>query len=169
VVARLDGGWLAYWAALEPSRIWRGEIWRLVTWPFVELTPLSLILTCVAIYHFGGELSYRWGERRLRRFAIELVLAAGVVTCLLDAAFHHGVARCGGWAIADALVIAWARQFPTAVLQFYGVLKLQGRSIVQLVVATSIVYALYAGPIAMAPELVACLGAAMYPRAWLQR
>ena len=53
---------------------------------------MALIFTCVAIYHFGGELSYRWGERRLRRFAIELVLAAGVVTCLLDASFHHGIA-----------------------------------------------------------------------------
>jgi hypothetical protein len=130
---------------------------------------MALIFTGVAIYHFGGELAVRWGERRLRRFAIELVLAAGVATCLLDAAFHHGVARCGGWAIADALVIAWARQFPSATLQLYGVLQLQGRSIVRLVVATSIVYALYAGPIAMAPELVACIGAALYPRAWLQR
>jgi hypothetical protein len=133
-----------------------------VTWPFVELSPMSLIVTCVAIHHFGGELSARWGERRLRRFASELVLAAATATCVLDAIFHHDIARCGGWAIADALVIAWARQFPSAILQFYGVLKLSGSEIVKLVVATSIVYAIYIGPIAMAPELVACIGAATY-------
>ncbi|HEY1546398.1 MAG TPA: rhomboid family intramembrane serine protease [Kofleriaceae bacterium] len=168
LVAMLDHRF-ATLAALEPSRIWRGELWRLVTWPFVERSPMSLIFTCVAIYHFGGQLAYRWGERRLRRFAIELVLAAAVATCLADAVLHHGIARCGGWAIADALVIAWARQFPTATLQLYGVLQLQGRAIVKLVVATSIVYALYAGPVAMMPELVACIGAAAYPRGWLQR
>ena len=150
------------YVALDPSRVWRGQVWRLVTWPFVELSPLSLILTCVAIYRFGGDLAYRWGERRLRRFAIEVVLAAGATTCVLALVFGHRVVRCGGLAVADALVIAWARQFPSAILQFYGVLKLSGSQIVKLVVATSIVYAIYIGPIAMAPELVACIGAATY-------
>jgi membrane associated rhomboid family serine protease len=162
IVAHLDNGFVASALALAPARIWHGEVWRLVTWPFVELTPLSLILTCVAIYRFGGDLAYRWGVRRLRRFVIEVVLAASIATCLLDAVFHHGIARCGGWAIADMLLVAWARQFPAAIVQFYGVLQLNGRSIIRIVIATSIVYAIYIGPVAMAPELVACLLAATY-------
>src|ERR1700733_3537821 len=76
IIAALDGGWLVHWASLWPARIWRGEVWRLVTWPFIETGPLGVIVTCIAIYKFGGELAFRWGERRLRRFAIEVIAAA---------------------------------------------------------------------------------------------
>ena len=60
IIAALDDGWLASWAALSPARIWRGEIWRLATWALVEIGPMSLVLTCVAIYKFGGDLAVRW-------------------------------------------------------------------------------------------------------------
>jgi membrane associated rhomboid family serine protease len=169
IIAVLDGGWVARWFALAPSRIWHGEIWRLVTWPLVEPGPLQLVLTCLAIYRFGGELAVRWGERRLRRFVIEVVLAAGVVTCLLSAVTGHFVFRLGGWAMADALVIAWARQFPTRAIVVYGMVTLRGRDLIRLTIAVSILYALYVSPVAMAPELVACLAAAGYPKRWLRR
>ncbi len=170
LVAALGGGWIASWTALVPSRIWHGEVWRLVTWPLIEGSPLQLVLTCVAIYKFGGELAYRWGDRRLRRFMLQIVIGAAAVTCLLAAlAGATHVARLGGWAVADVLVIAWARQFPTAPLQLYGVLVLRGRDVVRITVAAAIVFAIYLGPIYMAPELVACAAAAGYPRGWLAR
>ncbi len=170
VIAAVDNGWLAGWTALVPSRIWTGEVWRLVTWPLIERSALDLVLTCVAIYKFGGELAYRWGDRRLRRFVLQIVIAAAVVTCLVVALFRaHYVARLGGWAVADVLVIAWARQFPEAPLQLYGVLVLRGRQIVRLTVAVAILFAIYLGPFYMAPELVACAAAAGYPRGGLRR
>jgi membrane associated rhomboid family serine protease len=162
IIAALDGGFVAQLAALAPSKIWHGQVWRLVTWPLVELGPFALIATCVAIYKLGGDLAVRWGERRLRRFMTELVLVAGVATCVLDAVFRHHVMRCGGWAVGDALVIAWARQFPSYSLRFYGMLELRGRDIVRFVVACNLVYAIYFGPVAVAPELVACAAAAVY-------
>jgi membrane associated rhomboid family serine protease len=167
VVAALDGGFVAQLAALAPSKIWHGQVWRLVTWPFVERGPWPLILTCVAIYQCGGDLAVRWGERRLRRFMVELVLAAGVATCLLDAVFHHQIARCGGWMVADTLLVAWARQFPNQTVVLYWVLKLRGRDIVRVVIAVNVVFAIFIGPVASAPELVACLAAAWYSPTWL--
>ncbi len=170
LIGALDGGWLAGWTALVPSRIWTGEVWRLVTWPLIERSPLQLVLTCVAIYKFGGELAYRWGDRRLRRFVLQIVIAAAAVMCVLVALTRaYYIARLGGWAIADVLVIAWARQFPEAPLQIYGVLVLRGREIVRLTVAVAIVFAIFFGPVYMAPELVACTAAAGYPRGWLRR
>jgi membrane associated rhomboid family serine protease len=169
IIAALDGGWLARWFALAPTRVWRGEIWRLVTWVLVEPGPISLVLTCVAIYKFGGELVVRWGDRRLRRFIVEIVLAAGVVTCLLSALTGHFVFRVGGWAVSDALVIAWARQFPERALVVYGLVTVRGRDLVRLTVAVSIIYALYVSPVVMAPELVACIAAAAYPKSLLRR
>jgi hypothetical protein len=169
IVAAIDGGWLASWAALAPSRIWHGEVWRLATWPLVELTPLQLVLTCIAIYKLGGDLAIRWGERRLRRFMIEILVGAGVATCLLAAVAGGHLFRLGGWAVADVLLIAWARQFPRETLVMYYLLPLRGRDIVRLTLAVAAVFAIYYGPIFMAPELVACAAAAWYPRGWLSR
>ena len=170
IVAAVDGGWLASWTALAPSRIWHGEIWRVVTWPLIEAHPLQLVLTCVAIYKFGGELAVRWGDRRLERFAMHVVIAAGVITSLLAiVAGQRYMQRVGGWAVGDLLVIAWARQFPERPLMLYHVLVLRGRDIVRLTVAVAIVFAIYFGPVVMGPELLACAGAAAYPRSLLRR
>ncbi|MBA3538986.1 MAG: rhomboid family intramembrane serine protease [Deltaproteobacteria bacterium] len=170
IIAALDGGWLASWAALVPSRIWRGEVWRLVTWSLVESGPMALVMTCLAIYKFGGELAVRWGDRRLRRFVVTIVVVAAVVTTVLATVTgNSSLWRCGGWAVTDALVIAWARQFPNSTLVLYGLVALRGRELIRLTVAVAVVFALYVGPITMAPELVACLCAAFYPAAMLRR
>ena len=170
IVAAVSG-WVMAWAALAPARIWRGEVWRLVTWVFVEPGALALILTCASIYKFGGELAPRWGERRLRRFLIEILGGTAVVTALLgliSTAVWHA-RYLGGWAVCDVLVIAWARQYPDSVLVLYGLLRLNGRNLITVVVAITCAYALFAGPLAMAPELVACAAAYSYPGAWLAR
>lgn len=171
LVAALDGGWLAGWTGLAPSRIWRGELWRLVTWVFIERGPVSLVITCACIYKFGGELAPRWGDRRLRRFAVEVLGAAGVGATLLallsSDAWH--LDRLGGWAVCDALVIAWARQYPRSILVLYGLVELHGRRLVTVTLAITGVFAIYLGPLVMAPELLACALAIWYPSARLSR
>ena len=165
----LDGGFLWRWAALAPHDVFRGQLWRLVTWSLIEPTPLSLVLTCVVIYKLGGELAIRWGDRRLRRFVLHIVVGAGIATCLLAALFGaRHLHRVGGWAISEAIVIAWARQFPNAPLVLYGLLVVRGQQLVRITVAFAILMALYYGPINMAPELFATAAAALYPREWLR-
>jgi membrane associated rhomboid family serine protease len=164
IVGWLDGRFAA-WVALMPSRIVQGEVWRLFTWPFAQPGPMSLVLTCAAIFKFGGELAVRWGDRRLQRYATELLLAAGAITCLLAlVAGQRFLIRTGGWAVTDILVIGWARQFPSATLVLYGMLELQGKRLVQITVGVSILFALSYGPVVMAPELSACALAALYHR-----
>ena len=169
IIATLDGGWLARLFALAPTYVWRGQVWRLVSWPLVEVGPMQLVLTCLAIYKFGSDLAVRWGERRLRRFVLEIVIGASVVTCVLSAVSGHFVFRCGGWAMGDMLLIAWARQFPTRAVNVYGIITLRGRDLITLTVAVSVIFAIYVGPVTMAPELVACFGTALYPRSLLGR
>ena len=170
LVAAVDGGWLASWLSLAPSRIVRGELWRLVTWPLIEHGVLQLVFTCIAIYKFGGELAIRWGDRRLGRFVLEIVIATGVLASLLALLVGSThMRRSGGWAMVDVLVIAWARQFPNATLVLYGLLALRGRELINVTIAIAIVYAAFAGPVWMAPELFGCLLAARYPTALLRR
>lgn len=170
IIAVLDGGWIANKLALIPSRIWLGEIWRLVTWPLIEGSPQSLIVTCIVIFVFGSDLATRWGDRRLERYVAHVVVAAAVVTVLVATLTGSSrMVRLGGWAVTDALVIAWARQFPDRCLTIYGVLTLRGQQVIQFTIAVSVLFAIYFGPIYMAPELTACAVAAAYPQAWLRR
>lgn len=170
IIAALGGGLVVPWVALIPSRVLHGEIWRLVTWPFVEPGPMGLIGTVLAIYKFGSELAIRLGDRRLRLFMSHVLLAATGATCVLTWLAGQGdVAHLGGWAVADALVIAWARQFPDAGLTLYGLVTLNGRRLIQFTLATNVVFAIYFGPLSVAPELAACAAAWAYPRSWLRR
>jgi len=165
IFAWLDGGLLWRWLSLSPARVLHGQLWRLATWPVIEHSPLQLILTCAAIYKFGGELSVRWGDRRLRRFTLEIVLAAAVITCVLALATGSGyIAYTGGWALSDALVIAWARQFPNGTVVLYGLLVLRGRQLIIVTIGATVLFALALGPVRMAPELCACLLTATYSR-----
>jgi membrane associated rhomboid family serine protease len=171
IFAAIDGGWLTMWTAFAPSRIWRGEVWRLGTWVFVEGGALQLVLTCVAIYHFGGQLAVRWGDRRLRRFMIEVLGVAAVAAAVL--ALVSGDLwrsyRVGGWAVGNALAIAWARQFPDSTLQLYGLLRLRGRDLITVTIGVTAVYAIFAGPFRWALELVVCAAAYWYPADRLAR
>ena len=172
IIALLDGGWLADLVGLQPERVFHGHVWRIVTWALVAGGPMGIIATCLSIYKFGGELAPRWGERRLRLFILQVILAAGIVTTLGALISDHAwnMSRTGGWAISDALVIAWARQYPTSTLVLYhGLLELRGQQVVWFTAGVTILIAVATSPFVMMPELVACLLAAYYPRSWLAR
>ena len=169
IVAWFDGGFLTRWLSLAPARVLHGEVWRLATWPVIERSPLQLILTCAAIYKFGSELAVRWGDARLRRFVLEIVVASGVTACVLAIAAQRGqLVRFGGWAVSDALVIAWARQFPGRSVVLYGLLVLRGRDLIAVTVGVTVLFALAFGPVAMGPELSACILASTYARSRLR-
>lgn len=169
------GGALYHRLALLPEAIWRGQIWRLVTWPFIQGSPLSLIFACVTIYVFGSDLLRAWGQRRFVRYLAGIVLIAGVGTSLL--AFLLPAAwdlpQLGGMVVADALVIAWARQFPDQLVRAYFVLIVRGRQLVSVVVAVTIVFAVFYGIAWMLPELLGVSAALLHRnrsarRGWLK-
>jgi membrane associated rhomboid family serine protease len=161
VIDARQGGALWYHLALLPDAVWRGQIWRLVTWPFVIGHPLTLLYTCVALYVFGSDLAVAWGVRRYLRTAATVVLAAGAGTCLIAllVADARGLPYLGGMALADAVVIAWARQFPDQPVLAYFVLLVRGPTLVAVVVAATLVFAAYLGVTWMMPELLAVAAA----------
>jgi len=164
VIAAVDGGYLMRWLALSPIKVVHGQVWRLLTWPLVDLSGLTLILTCIAIGKFGDALSGGWGERRLQRYAIQIAVGAGLVT-VAAAALTGGwyMSRLGGWAMCNALVIGYARQYPRERVDLYG-LKLAGGALIALVASISVGFAVYSGVVGRMPELAACALALLYPR-----
>jgi membrane associated rhomboid family serine protease len=165
IVAAMDGGHLASWAALAPSKIWHGEVWRLVTWPLIERSPWGIVVRCLVIYRFAGALAPAWGDARLARFVAKTIIIAGVATCLIALVSHDANAsRLGGWTITEILVIGWARQYPERTLfVFEGLFRLRGRGAVGFIALFTLVIAAFVGPLAFVPELVACVVAIGYP------
>lgn len=164
IAAMVDGGYLWGTLSLAPAQVWRGEVWRLVTWVFVEPSPIALIFTVVAIYRFAGDLAPVWGDRRLFRYMFDLLLGSAVITCFLGLIFDSVflMYRDAGWAVDDVLVIAWARQFPTREIVLYRMIHLTGGQIVMVTLAVTGLFAFAAGILPWAPELLACIGAATY-------
>jgi membrane associated rhomboid family serine protease len=164
VVCAVDarqGGALYHWLALVPERVWHGELWRLVTWTLVEGSALGLVFTCISLYWFGGALLSVWGPRRFARYLATIVLVAAVGTCLVS--LWMSVARylpqLAGVAVTDALVIAWAFQFPERQVRIYGILPLGGETLAHVTLWITGLFALFYGVVWFLPDLIAGLAA----------
>ena len=49
VIGERNGLPLIRLGILQPELVFRGEVWRLVTWVFFELQPISLIFACLML------------------------------------------------------------------------------------------------------------------------
>lgn len=160
------GSWItrnADWAVLAPTLVVGGQVWRLVTWPFVEAQPLNLLFGGFMLYQFGGQLAYDWGEGRFLSTFLVLTIGAGIVT--VAAAWllppFAGIAHVGMWPVVDALLLMWALRYPDQQMSIWGVLPMTGRTMAILVVAGTVLYGLAAGGIpglfAFTPHFAALL------------
>jgi len=116
----------ASFLALLPGALLAGEVWRLVTYPLVNISIFSVLWDLLLVWSFGSEVEPRWGSRR---FAVFLLLASasaavlGVATAWLLPASHFG----GGSGFAPplvALIVAWTLEGPTLPTNFFGVLPM---------------------------------------------
>jgi hypothetical protein len=127
------------------------------------------------IYTFGSDLLLNWGPARYLRYLAGIALIAGVGTSLVALVLPDAweLPRLGGMVLGDALLIAWARQFPDYPVWVYFVLLLKGRALVSFVVATTLLFAAYFGFAWVMPELMAIAAALLYMsrtrrRLWLE-
>jgi membrane associated rhomboid family serine protease len=129
---------------MSPSLVWEGQIWRLLTWTFFEMSPLSLIFACLIFLFFGRELAYRWGPVGFIQVCAGLVVASGLVTCLLALAWPRLMLfpYASAWALGEGLIVAYAILFPTRTILVYFVIPLAGRQLLILTVAGTLLFGL---------------------------
>ncbi len=149
--------------ALWPAQVWRGEVWRLVTWPFIEADPLGLIFACILLFRCGADLEERWGSARMLGYAAAIIGVAGAGTCVVALAFPDtmDLRHLAGWALSDAIVVAWALQFPQERLVLYGLISVGGRDLVYGWCALTATAALYYGIPVFLPEILATAAAVL--------
>jgi membrane associated rhomboid family serine protease len=136
-------------AALVPGFVLQGEVWRLATFVFVMLDPLSLIFGCLALYWFGGDLVRVWGPFRFLRNYLSVAVVAAAITCLVAIAAQRllGAVIVGAWPAISAMIIAWACLFPGRTMMFNFIVPLSGRNLIYATFASTLLYALLAGSI----------------------
>lgn len=111
--------------ALLPGALLAGQVWRLVTYPFVNISILSVLWDLLLVWSFGSEIEPRWGSRR---FALFLLLASASAA-LLGVLFAWILPRSpfGGSGFAPplvALIVAWTLEGPSLPTSFFGVLPM---------------------------------------------
>lgn len=142
---------------LSPERVFAGELWRLVTWTFLELNPLGLIFACLLLAWLGRDLSSAWGHWRFVGVYLGFAVAVAVTTCLIGlvvpAVRLQSFAT--AWAMGDALLIAWATHFPSRQILLYFLIPVAGRNLVVLTIAGTALFALFSSPLYYIPHFIA--------------
>lgn len=151
ILAATVGSWVlrtSGWAVLSPDALLRGELWRLVSWAFVQDQPLTLLFGGFMLYSFGVQLVYGWSEGRLLWTFLGLATGASLVTVLLAALLpgaHAYLNHLGMWPVVNALMLMWALRNPDQQLNFWGVLPLTGRTMALLLVFGTVLYGIFTG------------------------
>jgi membrane associated rhomboid family serine protease len=163
LAAALDGS-LYMRLALVPDRVWHGELWRLVTWPFVAASPLGLLFALLELYWFGGGLLDAWSSRRLLRFVIAIVGIAGVGTCLLALVVPMAwwVPYLGTTALGNAILIAYGLEFPRAQIRIWLIAVISGEALAYGLLALTVLFAIFYGVAMVLPALIAAIATYIY-------
>ena len=157
VTARNGAPGLLNAAILTVPGVWHGQIWRLVTYPLLELQPLSLVFSCLMLYWFGSDLAGRWGARRFLGVYFGLSAAAGLITCLVGLAWRDVAAwpHAGSSPVLDGLVVIWGLLHRNREIRLYGVVRITGRVLVWITFGGTILYALFDGLAPFVPHFAA--------------
>jgi membrane associated rhomboid family serine protease len=132
--------------ALSPGNIASGELWRLVTWPFVQGDPFGLIFVALTFWWLGPQLMWGWGQGRFWLRLLAITVGAAVVPTLLAFVWPGaGVPHVGAWPIMNAMLVVWAMRVPDAQLNIWGVVPVTARTLALFVVGGTVLYALFSG------------------------
>ncbi|MGC3999684.1 MAG: rhomboid family intramembrane serine protease [Anaeromyxobacter sp.] len=135
-------------ASLNPPAVYPGlELWRLVSWVFVQDHPLTLFFGGLALWSFGSQLLFTMGERRFLSVFLWLTAGSAVVTCLVaQLVVPANVPHLGMWPVVNALILIWSMRFPDQpVSLFFGALPMNGRMLGYLIVFGTVLWGLFAG------------------------
>jgi membrane associated rhomboid family serine protease len=142
---------------LLPPLVWKGEAWRLVTWVFYEMHPLSLVFACFMLYWFGRDLCERWGARKFLAIYFGFAALVAGLTVLIGKFVWHEVwltSHLGHWPIMVGLMVGWASLFPERQLNTFFV-QLSGRVLVYVVIGGTVLFSLFFGFASFVPHFLA--------------
>jgi len=103
----------AAWLVLAPGAVLEGQVWRLLTYAFVNASIGGVLFGLLLFWSLGSEMEPRWGSRRFAYFLATATIVAG----------GFGIFVGGGVGISPALlalIFAWMLEGPSQSLLFFG-------------------------------------------------
>jgi membrane associated rhomboid family serine protease len=133
--------------ALVPREVWRGQVWRLLTWAVIEPDPLQLIFAMLFLWWFGRDLAGVWGSRRFLAVWAGIAGVASVATCIVAQIDRAALDMyfLGGWALSCALTVAWGLWFPERRMLLFFFLPVTGRVMAWGTIVVTVILAVYHG------------------------
>ena len=102
-----------------PAEVLQGQVWRAVTWPFVDGISLWSILTRVLLWYFGRDLENQVGRRPMMSLYIALWAILTVVAFVVGLAMGGG-AMAGLDSIQFIVLLLWIAENPRRPF-FFGI------------------------------------------------
>jgi len=166
--APVGQGHLGDHLVLLPAAVLQGEIWRLVTWAFVEGDLLGLAMALLTLWGLGRELCFAWGPRRFLATWVVLGLATGLAVTGLSLIWPvAGLARAGGvWPLTLALLVAWGTIFPERQLLLFFALPLRAGQLSWIVLGGTALWLVAVSATAALPAAVAEALMVAWVRGW---
>ena len=134
---------------LVPATIWRGHLWKLFTFSFPILDPLTLLFTGLWLWMMGSDLEEQWGRRRLllHYFASTALgaLAAGLLGLLVPRI--GATMYSGGWTTVMPVLMGFAMAMPDRQFAFFLVPPFQARLLVPITTGVMLLVALMTGSV----------------------
>jgi membrane associated rhomboid family serine protease len=121
--------------ALQLTRqgVLNGEVWRLVSYPFLTSGPLSLLFTALIFYYIGMPLELIWGTARFLTLFLVSVLGGAAAGVLLN------VPLAGGEAPIVTLMLIYGFLFPESIVYLFLILPIRVKTLSIIITASSLV------------------------------
>ena len=93
------------WFDLTPALVWKGQVWRVVTYAFLPASPLDWAISMFWLATLVSVLGRTWSARGFWGYCLLGALAGGLFVTLLKPGMPYGIA--GSSAMIFALLVAW--------------------------------------------------------------
>lgn len=118
---------------LSGSGLFKGLVYQLVTYPFVEVQLMSFLFNSLVIWFIGSELETQWGRKIYLRFLLLTVVGVGLTFALVNLVFFFGTqvyfsSLHGLSGINFALLIAYSLLYPDRQMAFMMIFPMKART-----------------------------------------
>jgi len=135
------------------------ELWRLLTYPFVERQPFGLVVSTLVLWLFGRIFEASWGSRDFLRFivwswvgAAAIAIPLSFIVSLVMPFNDHGFAEGPGPGF-DALIMSMAVTVPNSTVLFGFVLPVRARTLMYLLLGFQLIVGIQTGAAGLSTTL----------------
>jgi membrane associated rhomboid family serine protease len=119
------------WLALSPALVWKGQVWRVVSYAFLPNSPLDWILSLFWLATLVSILGRNFSALGFWAYSLLSAVATALFVLLLQPKWPVPVAGCGG--MTFALLVAWDRLYRRERLILLGIGEISVRQAVILI------------------------------------